>query len=120
LVSDLGGGKTAFVKGLAAGMGFTGTVHSPSFTLSNEYDIGNKRLAHFDFYRLADAGILREEMAEAIADDQTVVAVEWADIVEDVLPAEKLTVRIVPTGEMSRRLEFFYPTKLSYLLNNIT
>ena len=120
LVSDLGGGKTAFVKGLAQGMGYAGAVRSPSFTLSNEYKAGAKRLVHFDFYRLNDPGVLRDELAEAIEDSSSVVAVEWADIVEDVLPVERLTVKITPTGETSRTLLFTFPDGLLYLVKDVT
>src|SRR6185312_5854101 len=59
LISDLGGGKTTFVRGLAKGMGSQDTVRSPSFTLSNEYRSGKLTLYHFDFYRLEDPGIMR-------------------------------------------------------------
>lgn len=115
LVSDLGGGKTAFVRGLALGMGSTDNVRSPSFTLSNQYSAGALTLYHFDFYRLQQPGIMREELAEVISDPQAVVAVEWADIINDVIPTEHLTLNIRATGENSRQLIFSYPDKLSYL-----
>src|ERR1700712_1196496 len=82
LVSDLGGGKTAFVKGLARGMGSTDVVRSPSFTISNQYKAGSKTLYHFDFYRLFDPGIMRDELAEILQDPNAVVVVEWASIVD--------------------------------------
>jgi tRNA threonylcarbamoyladenosine biosynthesis protein TsaE len=116
LVSDLGGGKTTFVKGLAKGMGSLDEVRSPSFTLSNEYFAGALRLYHFDFYRLSEPGIMRQELAEAVADLSAVVVVEWPEIVEDVLPPARLVIRIKVTGENSRRLEFNWPPALAYLL----
>ena len=116
LISDLGGGKTAFVQGLARGMGYDGTVHSPSFTLSNEYKTKQLTLHHFDFYRLSQPGILRDELAEILTDPGSVVAVEWAAIVEDVLPSKRLTVIITVTGETSRRLDMTYSDELRYLL----
>jgi len=115
LVSDLGGGKTAFVKGLAKGMGSQDSVRSPSFTLSNQYRASDLTLHHFDFYRLSEAGIMRDELAEVVADPKAVVAVEWADIVEDVLPAAHLTIRIETTGQDSRQLTFNYPAQLARL-----
>jgi tRNA threonylcarbamoyladenosine biosynthesis protein TsaE len=115
LVSDLGGGKTAFVRGLAKGLGSTDTVSSPSFTLSNEYDAGKIRLYHFDFYRLHEPGILRDELAELTADPSVVIAVEWADIVEDVLPDERVTVQIRATGDTKRALRITTPPALQYL-----
>jgi len=116
LVSDLGGGKTTFVKGLARGMGSREQVRSPSFTLSNQYVAGKLTLWHFDFYRLEEPGIMRAELAEALEDPQAVIAVEWPDIVQEVLPAGHLTVRLTNTGENSRRLEISYPPTLAYLL----
>lgn len=120
LKSDLGGGKTAFVRGLAKGMGSTDSVRSPSFTLNNQYAATNLTLYHFDFYRLSQAGILREELAELLNDPQAVVAVEWAKIVEEVLPAERLKISITASGENSRELSFEYPNKLAYLIPSHT
>lgn len=116
LISDLGGGKTAFVRGLAKGMGSSDAVRSPSFTLSNQYNAGKLTLHHFDFYRLKEPGIMRDELAELVGDPETVVAVEWADIVEDVLPTERLTITIKATGETQREFEFSYPATLEYLI----
>lgn len=116
LVSDLGGGKTAFVKGLARGAGSRDRVSSPSFTISNIYETPKLTLHHYDFYRLDDPGIMRQEIGEVLADNRSVVLVEWGAIVEDVLPAERLTVRLTPTGETARRLEFDFPARYSYLL----
>jgi tRNA threonylcarbamoyladenosine biosynthesis protein TsaE len=116
LVSDLGGGKTAFVRGLAAGLGSRDTVRSPSFTLGNQYRANKLTLHHFDFYRLAEPGIMRDELAEVLADSRAAVVVEWADIIEDVLPAERLTVRIKATSETGREFTFSYPDRLTYLI----
>lgn len=118
LVSDLGGGKTTFVRGLARGMGSGDKVSSPSFTLSNEYKADKLTMYHFDFYRLNEPGIMRDELAEAVADPQAVTVVEWADIVEDVLPVGKLTIRIKTTGESERELTFEYPENLKYLVED--
>src|SRR5262249_35297728 len=88
LVSDLGGGKTTFVRGLARGFGSTAHVSSPTFTISHEYKAGRRTLYHYDFYRLTEAGIMADELAEAAHDPDAVVVVEWGDIVADVLPAD--------------------------------
>ncbi len=116
LVSDLGGGKTAFVRGLAAGLGSRDAVRSPSFTLGNRYKAGKLTLYHFDFYRLFEPGIMRDELAEVLADPEAVVLVEWGRIVEDVLPTERLTVRIKATSETGREFTFSYPDRLAYLI----
>jgi tRNA threonylcarbamoyladenosine biosynthesis protein TsaE len=92
LVSDLGGGKTAFVRGLAAGLGSTDHVASPTFTISREYKAGNLTLYHFDFYRLQEPGVVAAELEEFIDDPTAVVAIEWGAIVEEVLPENKIIV----------------------------
>jgi tRNA threonylcarbamoyladenosine biosynthesis protein TsaE len=119
LVSDVGGGKTTFVQGLARGMGSTDRVSSPSFTLSNEYRAGELRLYHFDFYRLQEPGIMANELGEVVTDAQAVVVVEWADIVEGVLPRDRLRVYITVTGEESRKLTISYPKSLAYLIKDV-
>lgn len=116
LVSDLGGGKTTFVRGLARGAGSSDKVSSPSFTLSNTYKAENLTLYHFDFYRLSEPGIMKDELAEVIADPQAVTIVEWAGIVEDVLPADKISIKLKAKGENDREITVEYPEKLNYLL----
>lgn len=118
LVSDLGGGKTAFVRGLASGMGSQDKVRSPSFTLGNQYRAGSLTLHHFDFYRLEQPGIMRDELAEILTDPKAILVVEWANIVQDILPANRLTIRFKATGETSRELNFKYSEELKYLLPN--
>jgi len=115
LVSDLGGGKTTFTRGLVRGTGSNEKVASPTFTLSREYLAPKFTVAHFDFYRLGEAGIVGDELAEVVGDPNYVVVVEWGDIVHDVLPEDRITVRIALTGDESRKLTFEYPEKLSYL-----
>jgi tRNA threonylcarbamoyladenosine biosynthesis protein TsaE len=117
LVSDIGGGKTTFVRGLAKGMGSSDRVSSPSFTLSNEYRAGDLTIYHFDFYRLSEPGIMASELAEVLSDPKAVVVVEWANIVEDVLPQERLSITLKVSGEDSRTLSLTYPEALAYLLN---
>lgn len=116
LVSDLGGGKTAFVRGLAHGMGSHDHVASPTFTISREYRADDLTLYHFDFYRLAEPGIMTAELSEFMNDPKAVVAVEWSDIVKHVLPETRITVKLTLTGESSRQLQFSYPAALAYLI----
>ena len=116
LVSDVGGGKTTFVKGLAKGFGSSDNVASPSFTISREYVAGERTMYHFDFYRLNDPGIVANELAEVVYDEKAVVVVEWADIVEDVLPADRLTITIKSTGDETRVFTVSYPESLAYLI----
>lgn len=116
LIGDLGSGKTAFVRGLARGIGSDDAVRSPSFTLSNEYKAGKLTLHHFDFYRLNKPGIMHEEIAELVEDPDAVIVVEWAKIIENVLPSERLKIKIITTGVLSRQLSFTYPGSLKYLM----
>lgn len=116
LVSDLGGGKTTFVRGLARGMGSHERVASPTFTISLEYTAGNLRLHHYDFYRLHEAGIMADELSDVLSDPRAVVVVEWGEVAAHVLPAERLRVAITATGETARELAFECPPQLAYLL----
>ncbi len=63
---------------------------------------------------------MREEIIECLQDPNAVVAVEWADIVEDVLPPHRLVVRFQTMGEEDRQITFEYPPELAYLLKNNT
>jgi len=115
LVSDLGGGKTTFVRGLARGAGSTDKVASPTFTISKVYDTPNFQIHHFDFYRLPEPGIVADELAELVNDPKIVIVVEWADSVQEVLPSERLLLRIKQTPEGHRELTFSAPESLNYL-----
>lgn len=106
LVGDVGAGKTTLTKGIAEGMGVDEDVQSPSFTISRVYDElpSGLCLAHYDFYRLQDAGIMADELHEAAHDARTVTVIEWADIVAGVLPADRLTIGVVSPTEHSREM----------------
>ncbi|HRJ06105.1 MAG TPA: tRNA (adenosine(37)-N6)-threonylcarbamoyltransferase complex ATPase subunit type 1 TsaE [Candidatus Saccharibacteria bacterium] len=105
LIGDIGAGKTTFTKGLALGLGITDTVQSPTFTISRLYDgRDNLRLAHYDFYRLNDAGIMAEELRETSQEPSTIIAVEWGDIVADVRPEDYLQLRFTSPTEHSREV----------------
>lgn len=116
LISDLGGGKTTFTRGLARGASSKDVVASPTFTISKVYNAPAFQIHHFDFYRLPEAGIIANELAEVVNDSQAVVIVEWADVVQHVLPEERMTISIAQTPEGTRILDFSFPIELSYLL----
>lgn len=120
LISDLGGGKTSFVKGLAQGIDSPDTVRSPSFTLNNQYQGRGLTLHHFDFYRLFEPGIMRDELAEVLQDPKAVAVVEWGHIIKDVLPSEHLIIEITATAEQARKFSFKCPKRLKYLLPHNT
>jgi len=105
LVGDVGAGKTTFVKGLAKGLEVDDEVQSPSFTISRVYDGRDTlQLVHYDFYRLTDAGIMADELSEMVNDPQTITVVEWADIVEGVLPEGHFTISITAPTETTRAI----------------
>lgn len=105
LVGDVGAGKTTFVKGLALGLEVDDTVQSPTFTISRVYEARDSlELAHYDFYRLSEPGIMAMEIAEAISDPRSVVVIEWGGIVKGVLPDDRLTIEIESESESERKL----------------
>ncbi len=91
---DLGMGKTAFTRGLARGLGYTGRVTSPTFTIVNEYEGGRLPLFHFDMYRLEDSDALFDIGWEDYLGRGGVCAVEWSERVDDALPEDTLFVTI--------------------------
>lgn len=94
LVGDLGVGKTVFTQGVAAGLGITEPVNSPTFTILQVYDEGRLPFYHFDVYRIGDP----EEMDEIGYEDcfygEGVSFVEWADLIRDIMPEETRWVTI--------------------------
>lgn len=108
LVGDVGAGKTTLVKGIAEGLRIDEDIQSPSFTISRVYDTpSGLRLAHYDFYRLHDAGIMADELHETLYDPKTVTIIEWAEIVAGVLPTDRLTIAIqgIAADEHARHVE---------------
>ena len=102
LEGDLGAGKTTFTKGLAKGLEIKRNVNSPTFTIIKEYQ-GRLPLYHMDVYRL-------ESGADEIGLDdylfgEGVCVVEWASMIEDLLPNERLDIKIFREGESERRIE---------------
>lgn len=104
LQGDLGSGKTVMVKGIAAGLGITGNVSSPSFLILREHEGGRLPLFHIDLYRggassLADLGW--EELLGT-----GVMAVEWSNLAPGAFPPEYLHIRFETCPDDSRLLEF--------------
>jgi len=107
LISDLGGGKTAFVRGLARGIGSADQVASPTFTISRHYRSLERgiELHHFDFYRLSEPELMEHELAESVDNPSAAVAVEWPQTVQDILPKDRLVVEISALGEETRLIK---------------
>lgn len=103
MYGDLGAGKTAFVRGMARGLGLECRVSSPTFTIVNEY-LGERELIHFDMYRLSDAYELFDIGWEDYLNRGAICAVEWSEKVEDAFTGEEYTVRIEKLGDNERRI----------------
>lgn len=95
----LGMGKTAFTRGLAQGLGYTGRVTSPTFTIVNEYEGGRLPLFHFDMYRLENADALFDIGWEDYLDRDGVCAVEWSEQVSEAMPSDTVWVRLARCPE---------------------
>ncbi|HAH04429.1 TPA: tRNA (adenosine(37)-N6)-threonylcarbamoyltransferase complex ATPase subunit type 1 TsaE [Candidatus Komeilibacteria bacterium] len=113
LIGDLGSGKTVFTQGLAAALGVTEIVNSPTFVLMKEYTINDPRstihgFIHVDAYRLNSADELDNiGLKEYLNGPDTVVVIEWADKVKDWLPAKTIIIEFNPgRGENQRRVNF--------------
>ncbi len=103
LFGDLGTGKTAFVRGLAEGLGVSATeVSSPTFTLIQEYRGGRLPLLHVDLYRLEDPREIDDLGLDELASG-VVMAIEWADKLSEP-PHEAIRVRIEHAGDRARRI----------------
>ena len=110
LVGDVGTGKTTFTRGLAAGLGVSDPVTSPSFTISKRYaftapDGAPAELAHYDFYRLSDPGLMRDELAEALQQPNQIIVIEWGGDVADLLPETKFRLEFSLNPDGSRNIK---------------
>ena len=94
LIGDLGTGKTTLTKYIAAGLGVKETITSPTFTIIKEYRSGRLPLFHFDVYRIADPDEMYELGYEEYFFGDGVCVIEWADLIEELIPEDAMTIRI--------------------------
>ena len=104
LKGDLGAGKTTLTRGIVKGFGIDGHATSPTFTIINEYD-GKYKLYHIDTYRIENS----DEMVDLGVEDYLpardgVTVVEWPELIEDLLPKDRLVLTIVPAGVHERKI----------------
>jgi tRNA threonylcarbamoyladenosine biosynthesis protein TsaE len=109
LHGELGAGKTTLVRGILCGLGHTGSVKSPTYTLLEPYDLPNCVVYHFDFYRIADSEELDFIGIDELMESDAYKLVEWPERVDDKLPEAGVEVRLQVEGE-GRRVDILVRT----------
>ena len=102
LIGDLGSGKTVFAKAFAKALGINDNITSPTFNIIKEYDGGEMKMFHMDVYRLSDIkqGLGIEEYFTKCG----VCIIEWADLIEDILPKNRLDIKFKMIDENTRQI----------------
>lgn len=95
LIGGLGAGKTVFTQGLARGLGITEPVNSPTFTVMQVYEEGRCPFYHFDVYRIGDVSEMDEIGYEDYFYGEGICLIEWADLIEDILPDDCIRITIL-------------------------
>ena len=104
LTGDLGAGKTTLTKAIARGLGIEETITSPTFTIVKEYRSGRLPLFHFDVYRIGDIDEMYELGYEEYFFGDGLCVVEWADLIEELIPEEALRISIAYGQEEEERI----------------
>ena len=104
LFGDLGAGKTAFTSGFVKGMGIGAFVSSPTFALVNDYSEGDKKVYHFDMYRISGWDDLYSTGYFDYLDEGATLIIEWSENIESVLPEDCVRVYINKTGDENCRI----------------
>lgn len=119
LSGDIGSGKTTMTKAILLGAGSNDTVSSPSFTIKNEYRAAKFIVYHFDFYRLDDPGLIKNQLIEDIDKKNRVIIIEWSKIVSDVLSNDRVIINFQTLDINDRQLTINWPNKLNYLIKGL-
>lgn len=110
LIGDLGAGKTAFVKGMAKGLGIKKVITSPTFVVMKIYPVKHqtiKYFVHVDAYRVKNAASLTGiGLEDYIKSNDSVVVIEWADLVKDVIPRKKILIHFNHIANNQREIFF--------------
>ena len=104
LNGDLGVGKTVFTQGVAAGLGITEPVNSPTFTIVQIYEEGRMPFYHFDVYRIGDIEEMDEIGFEDYVYGEGVSLIEWANLIEEILPEKRTAIKI--EKDLSKGFDF--------------
>ena len=104
MLGDMGAGKSEFTRGLARGLGVTGYVTSPTFTIMQLHDSGRLPLYHFDWYRISDAEELYELSMDEYLHAGGVAVIEWPSRAEEAIPETYLEVALEPLSDDVRRI----------------
>ena len=102
LIGDLGSGKTVFAKAFAKALGINDNIISPTFNIIKEYDGGEMKMFHMDVYRLSD--IKQDLGIEEYFTKRGVCIIEWADLIEDILPKNRLDIKFKMIDENTRQI----------------
>lgn len=109
LHGDLGNGKTTFVQGFARGLGVEKRIISPTFVIVRKYALKEKNFYHIDLYRVqASRDIEGLGLKEILEDENSIVAIEWPEKIENILPKDKITIEFFQVDENTRKIVLHY------------
>ena len=120
MLGDMGVGKSEFTRGLTRGLGVTGYVTSPTFTILQVHEEGRMPLYHFDWYRLSDVEELYELSMDEYLYGEGVSVIEWPSRAEEAIPDTYLQVELIPVGEEDRVIQLtpvggFHPIDVAHM-----
>ena len=114
LYGDLGSGKTRFIQGVCKGLGVHEHVASPTFTIVNEYTVGDLRIYHIDFYRIRSLKEVQDVGFEDYINDGGICLVEWADKGQELLPPRRYEIFLMlGADELTREITITHIVEVS-------